>query len=159
MKTNLKMKQYLDSLVKTEYNFTINLKRIENIIFPKFFDWDGCVLLSQDRNNELQAHFTPNPFVTDRTAFEAGYNHIHLNDYLDDDISADTILNIGIKILEVWAAVLYKQYKGSKNFMLILAYDGEEVILRFFTVRKNEVPWLDLSKLEEYLDGILLIEV
>ncbi|MWC31402.1 hypothetical protein [Paenibacillus sp. MMS18-CY102] len=159
MKTNSKMRKCFDSLVKTDGNFTIDLTRIESVIFPKFFEWDGCVLLSQERNNELQTHFSPNQFVPDRTAFEADYNHIHLNDIFDEDVHPDAILNIGIKTLEVWAAVLYKQYNGRRNFVLILSYDGEEVVLRFYTVRQNEVPWLDISKLESYLDGLMLIEM
>lgn len=160
MKINAKMKQHIDS-VQTDSmnNFFIDLTRVESIIFPKFTEWDGCVLLIQDRNDELPTHFSPNQFVPDRTAFEADYNHIHLNDIFDEGVHPDAILNIGIKTLEVWAAVLYKQFNGRKNFILILSYDGEEVVLRFYTFRQNEVPWLDTSKLESYLDGLMLIEI
>ncbi|GAA3408993.1 hypothetical protein ACFFNY_08585 [Paenibacillus hodogayensis] len=160
MKTNAKMKQHIDS-VKTDSkdNFSIDLTRVENIIFPKFFEWDGCVLLSQVRNGELPNNFLPNQFVPDRTALEADYNHIHLNDIFDEGVHPDAILNIGIKTLEVWAAVLYKQFNGRRKFLLILSYDSEEVVLRFYTVRQNEVPWLDTSKLESYLDGLMLIEI
>lgn len=160
MKTNDKMKQHIDS-VKTDRmnNFSIDLTRVENIIFPKFFEWDGCVLLSQDRSGELPTHFSPNQFVPDRSALEADYNHIHLNDIFDEGVHPDAILNIGIKTLEVWAAVLYMQFNGRRKFMLILSYDGKEVVLRFYTVRQYEVPWLDTSKLESYLDGLMLIEI
>lgn len=161
MRTNSKMKQYLDSLMKNNRinNFTIDLIKIESIIFPNFFEWDGCVLLSRGRNNELPNHFLPNQFIPDRTAFEADYNHIHLNDIFDEGVHSDAILNIGIKILEVWAAVLYRQYNGHRKFMLLLSYDGEEVVLRFYAVREKEVSWLDTSKLESYLDGLMLIEI
>ena len=161
MKTNLKMKQYLDSLIKIESinNFIIDFSKLESIIFPKFIEWDGCVLLSQERDIVLPSHFLPNQFTSDRTAFEADYNHIHLNDFFDEVISSDVILNIGTKILQVWAAVLYKQYNGRRKFMLILSCDGEEVVLRFYTLRENEVPWLDTSKLESYFDGLMLIEI
>lgn len=161
MKTNSKMKQYLDSLVKTGSidNFTIDLTRVESIIFPIFFEWDDCILLSQERNSELPTHFLPNQFVSDRTGFEADYNHIHLNDIFDEVVHPDAILNIGTKILEVWAAVLYRQYNGHRRFMLILSYDGEEVVLRFYTVRENEVAWLNTSTLESYLDGLMIIEI
>jgi len=82
-------------------------------------------------------------------------NHIHLNDFFDDEVHPNTILNLGIKILEVWAAILYKQFNGFRMFNLILSYDGEEIVLRFYTVRENEVPWLDSSKLESYFDGLI----
>lgn len=161
MKTNSKMKQYLAPLLNLESteSVSIDLKRVESIIFPKFFEWDGCVLLSQQQDSELPTHFSPSKFVPDRAAFEADYNHIHLNDSFDEGVHPDAILNIGIKIIEVWAAALYRQFNGRKNFMLILSYDGEEVVLRFYTVRQNEVPWLDISKLESYLDGMMLIEI
>lgn len=160
MKTNTKMKPYLDTL-KTDkkHNFTFDLVSVESIIFPEFLEWDGCVLLSQERNSELPTHFTSNQFVPDRTAFEADYNHIHLTDFFDEEVHPNAILNIGIKILEVWAAVLYKQFNGDRHFNLILSYDGEEVVLRFYTVRENEVQWLDTSKLESYFDGLMLIEI
>ncbi|SMG49190.1 hypothetical protein [Paenibacillus aquistagni] len=160
MKTNAKMKQYIDT-VKTNSmmnNFTIDFTALESIIFPSFFEWDDCVLLSQLKGSELPTHFSPNQFVTDRTAFEADYNHIHLNDTFGEGVHPDSILNIGIKILGVWEAILYKQFNGRRKFMLILSYDGEDVILRFYTVRENEVPWLDTSKLELYMDGLMLIE-
>lgn len=160
MKTNAKMKQYIDT-VKTDsmINPTIDFTSLESIIFPSFFEWNDCVLLSQRKDSELPTYFSPNQFVPDRTAFEADYNHIHLNDIFDEGAHPDLILNIGIKIFEVWAAVLYKQFNGRRKFMLILSYDGEEVILRFYTVREDEVPWLDTSKLESYLDGLMLIQI
>ncbi|MBD7970442.1 hypothetical protein [Paenibacillus gallinarum] len=159
MKTNSKMKQYLDSMKTGSMNNISNeLSKIENIILPRFFEWDGCVLLNQEKNSELATYFSPNQFVPDRTAFEADYNHIHLNDYFDEGINPDAILNIGIRILEVWAAVLYRQYNGHRKFMLILSYDSEEIVLRFYTVRGNEVPWLNTTELESYLDGLLIIE-
>jgi len=160
MKTNSKMKQYLDSVKTNEMNsITIDLTKIENIIFPEFIAWDDCVLLSQEGDSELPSHFSPNQFVPDRTAFEADYNHIHLNDVFDEVDQPEGLLNIGTKILEIWAAVLYRQYKGHRRFMLILSYDGEEVVLRFYTVRENELPWLNISTLESYLDGLMILEV
>ncbi|MEK5056886.1 hypothetical protein [Paenibacillus sp. FSL H7-0326] len=154
------MKQYINT-IKTENvnNFTVEFNRLENIIFPSFLEWDNCVLLSQQKESELPTHFSSNQFVSDRTAFEADYNHIHLNDIFDEGVHPDLILNIGIKILEVWTAVLYKEFNGLRKFMLILSYDAEEVVLRFYNVRKNEVPWLDSAKLDSYLDGLMLIEI
>lgn len=132
---------------------------MKNVIFPNFYEWNGYILLSQNKDSELQTHFSPNQIVPDKTALEADYNRIHLNDIFDEGVRPDVILNVGIKILEVWVAVLYMQFNGRKNFILILSYDGEEVVLRFYTVRQDEVPWLDTSKLESYSDGLMLIEI
>lgn len=160
MKTNTRMQRYLDAIqTEKKNNCNLDLSNVENIIFPEFLEWDGCVLLKHDRSGELPTRFTSNQFKPDKTAFEADYNHVHLNDFFDEEVHSDGILNIGIKILQVWAAVLYQQFKGLRQFDLILSLDGEEVVLRFYTVRENEVPWLDKAKLESYFDGLLLIEI
>lgn len=160
MRINTKMKLYLDHLkTDNKYNFSFDLASAEYIIFPKFLEWDGCILLKKERNNEIPTHFTPNQVVPDRTAFEADYNHIHLNDFFDEEVYPDTILNIGIKIFEVWAAILYKQFNGYRKLILILSYDGEDVVLRFYTLREKEVPWLNLSRLESYFDGLMFVEI
>ncbi|MCX7570489.1 hypothetical protein OS242_11000 [Tumebacillus sp. DT12] len=160
MKINSIMKQYIDSMdIDSMKNLAIDFTRVESIIFPKFFEWDGCVLLSQQRDKALPTHFLPSQFVPDRTAFEADYNHIHLNDFFDECSNFNALLSVGIKMLEVWAAVLHKQYIGRRKFMLILSCDDEEVVLRFYVVRENEAPWLDTSKLDSYLDGLVIIEI
>jgi hypothetical protein len=162
LRINTNMKKYLDELVSTELksnHCSIDLNGIENIIFPTFFEWDGCILLRQERNDALPSQFLPNQFIPDRTAFEAEYNHIHLNDIFDEVFQPTQILQLGIKILEVWAAVLYRQFDTKRNFILILSYDGEEIVLRFYTVRENEAQWLDTSSLESYLDGLMVIEI
>lgn len=115
--------------------------------------------LKQKGNADLPTHFSPNPFITDRTAFEAFYNHIHLNDLLEDVIQSNRIFKIATKILEVWASVLYRQFNAKKKFVLILSYEGEEVTLRFYSIRETESSWLNISLLESYSDGLMVVEI
>ncbi|MCY9738062.1 hypothetical protein M5X17_30700 [Paenibacillus alvei] len=162
LKINSKMQKYLDELVNTELqaiNCNIDINGIENIIFPAFIEWDGCVLLKQERNVELPNHFSPNQFITDRTAFEADYNHIHLNEMFDEVFQPSQIFKIAIKILDVWTAVLYRKFNTQRSFCLILSYDGEDIVIRFYSVRENESPWLDISSIESYLDGLMIVEI
>ncbi|EPY14884.1 hypothetical protein [Paenibacillus alvei] len=162
MKLNSKMQHYLDGLASTELrtnNYNINLNGVKEVVFPEFIEWDGCVLLKQEKNDPLPHQFSPNQFIPDRTAFEADYNHIHLNDIFDEILQPNQIFYLSTKIIDVWAAVLSRQFKSRYRFILILSFDSDEVVLRFYTVRDNETPWLDTSALESYLDGLLLIEI
>lgn len=137
----------------------IEFSSLEDIIFPVFIEWDECILLKQKGNADLPTHFSPDPFITDRTAFEAFYNHIHLNDFLEDIIRPNQVFKMATKILEVWASVLYRQFNTQKRFVLILSYDGEEVTLRFYSIRETESSWLNISLLESYSDGLMLMEI
>lgn len=162
LKLNSKMQQYLDGLTSAELqinNYNIDLNGVKEVVFPEFIEWDGCVLLKQEKNDPLPHQFSPNQFIPDRTAFEADYNHIHLNDIFDKILQSNQIFNLSTKIIEVWAALLSRKFKDRNRFILILSFDGDEVVLRFYTVRDNETPWLDTSTLESYLDGLLIIEI
>lgn len=162
MRSNFKMQKYLDELEGTKLqaiNCNIDFTIIESIIFPTFIEWDGCVLLKQIRNVELPIHFTANQFITDRTAFEADYNHVHLNEMFDNVLQSNQIFKIATKILDVWAAVLHRQFSTQKKFCLILSYDGEDVVLRFYSVKNGETPWLDIFSIESYVEGLMIVEI
>jgi hypothetical protein len=161
LKINSKMQKFLDEIVDKEKQseIKIDFNTAKNIIFPEFFEWEGCVLLRQDRDDILPSQFSPNQFIPDRTAFEADYNHVHLNDFFSENFSPFQVFILATKIIEVWAATLYKQFNPNKRFILILSFDDEEAVLRFYTVRENESPWLDTSSIESYLDGLMVIEV
>lgn len=106
---NSKMRIHLDEFGNTEVEAdicNIEFSSLEDIIFPVFIEWDECILLKQKGNADLPTHFSPNPFITDRTAFEAFYNHIHLNDLLEDVMRPNQVFKMATKILEVWASVL-----------------------------------------------------
>lgn len=162
LKVNAKMQQFLHKLANEEFepvNINIELNAIKDVIFPKFIVWDGCVLLNQEGNDPLPNQFIPNKFMIDRTAFEADYNHIHLNDFFCESFSPYQLFELATKIIEVWTSVLHKQFSPSKRFILILSFDEEDVVLRFYSIRENESAWIDVSSLESYLEGLLIIEV
>lgn len=106
MKINSKMQKFLDEVVNKEKQseIKIDFNTAKNIIFPEFFEWEGCVLLRQERNHILPSQFSPNQFIPDRTAFEADYNHVHLNDFFSENFSPFQVFILATKIIEVWSA-------------------------------------------------------
>ena len=161
LKINSKMQKFLDEIThkQKQTEFKIDFNMANNVIFPEFFEWEGCVLLRQDRNDVWLSKFSSNQFIPDRTAFEADYNHVHLNDFFPENVNPFQVFILATKIIEAWTAILYKQFSSNKRFILVLSFDGEEVVLRFYTVRENEPPWLEPSSIESYLDGLMIIEV
>ncbi|MFD2330781.1 hypothetical protein ACFSR7_16130 [Cohnella sp. GCM10020058] len=129
------------------------------IIFPEFFEWVGCILLKQDRIENLPSRFSQNQFISDRTALEAEYNHIHMNDLLPENLNPFQVLAFSKKLIEVWAAILHRKFSPTKRFILVLSFDEEEVVIRFYTFRESESQWVNISSLESYMDGLMVIEV
>lgn len=88
LKINSKMKKFLDEIAhkQKQTEIKIDFNMANNVIFAEFFEWEGCVLLREDRNDVLPSQFSSNQFIPDRTAFEANYNHVHLNDFFPENV-------------------------------------------------------------------------
>lgn len=159
MNTNKVMESYLKEInkhISKEKDFKINFKNVESVMFPYFFEWENCVLLKQLDEEELPSTFKPNHFIADRTAFEASYNHVHTTELFEADPLE--VLRISLEITKLWKARLLEIYKLEKKFIIIVSFDGEEVVIRLVTVRSNETPWIDLNGLELFSEGILVME-
>lgn len=162
MIVNSRMEQYLSHLLDeqtNQMNISIDQAEIQNLVTPYFFEWDQCVLLKQSSVEELPVSFVPNSYLLDRTAFEAYYNHIHLNDCINSTSGSYHLLQTAIEIIEIWKITLFNQFKNRKRFIIILSYDGEDCVLRFHTLREEERSWLNVDSLESYAEGIMMIEV
>lgn len=128
-----------------------------HLLAPQFVEWDNCVLLVQDCDMSLPERFIPNHFCPDRTGYEAGFNHVHLNDYIDEHDPL-LVLKFGLEIIRVWRSSLKKQFP-EKEFVLVLSFDGEECVLRFYMKRHDSIPWIDIHSLEEYQEGIMVVNI
>lgn len=158
---NNAMLSHLEKLKELRMEHTIRLKypEISWIIFPEFVVWDGCVLLRQEEQLHLPENFKPNQFCPDRTSYEADFNHIHLDDYSDEIRSYPYEgLRIGLKIINIWQLQLKSQFPSQK-FILILAFDGEYCTLRFHTFREDTPPWIDVTSLNDFQEGIVYLEI
>lgn len=161
MRKNKAMLFHLKQLEKSRSEGSIYLKypEISWIIFPDFVKWDGCVLLRQEEKLRLPKKFEPNQFCPDRTCYEANVNHVHLDDYIDEVKNCPYEgLRIGLKILDIWKLKLKSQFP-IKKFILILTFDGNDCVLRFHTYRDDTLPWIDASSLNDYKEGVLLLEI
>jgi len=160
MKKNQAMSVHLKRLEKLNTEETILLKypEISWVIFPEFIEWDGCVLLRQSKKLRLPDKFQPDPFCPDRTSYEASFNHVHLDEYMDEVRKYPYEgLRIGLKILNAWQLHLKNRFPA-KKFVLILSFDGNDCVLRFHTCREGS-PWIDTSSLNDYEEGVLVLEI
>ncbi|WP_054939968.1 hypothetical protein [Paenibacillus ihuae] len=162
MYINSKLQVYLDEIQAnvTLHGHNVYTKEAERIASPVFFELDGCVLLDQGTGDELPAQFSPDAVTPDRTAFEAQYNHLHLTDYYTDPpISPIGVFSIGVELVAIWTTQLKQQFSGRRQFVIVLSFDGEETVLRFFTRRFDEPVWADIAGIEKYIDGVMIVEV
>lgn len=84
---------------------------------------------------------------------------MHINDYIEGlESNPYEALRIGLKVMNIWELRLKRQFP-SKEFTLILTFDGEDCILRFHTKRKHAVPWIDVKSLDSFKEGIALLEI
>lgn len=162
MIVNKKMQEFLaevDRLPQGE-TYSIELPGYEYVIFPQFIEWNECILLKNDETAALPVSFQPTTFIPDRTGFEADHNHIHLNDLIEvAEAHPNEILRIALKIMRLWEASLYKEFHKAKKLLLILTFDGEDAVLRFHAIRATEPSWLNIERLDSFLEGVLLVEI
>lgn len=157
---NNKFQFYLDQISNIEVkNYSMEISVLEKIIFPKFFEWSECILLDQGMKDDLPLGFSSNAMLEDRTAFEANYNHIHMNDLFDDpNIPPIEVFRLSVEIASIWEAVLKMSFSSKYNIIIVLSFDGEDVVLRCYTKRSNEPPWINVNALNNYLDGVMVID-
>lgn len=158
---NTKMNDYISLLDDTRnIPYILELPKYEYIIFPEFIEWDDCILLNGRNVAALPSKFTPNAFIVDKTGFEADFNHVHLSDLLkNSEINPLILLRLSLGIIKIWESALFKQFHGTKKFMLVLSFDGEEAVLRFHTVRETEPTWVNVKHLDSSIDGVMLLEI
>ncbi|ODP30013.1 hypothetical protein PTI45_00466 [Paenibacillus nuruki] len=87
----------------------VDLSECKELFSPCFLEWDQCVLLYQSHMDTLPNYFVANPYIADRTAFEAYYNYVHLDDCVDSIADSHYLLKIAIEIIEIWKVTLFKQ--------------------------------------------------
>lgn len=152
MLLNNQMKDYLKDVNPDES------KQHIDPIWTSFTSWDDCILLERNlRNVKLPNNFSATYFH-DRTSLEADINHVHLNTIFKQDENSIVILRFALTILDIWERKLEKDYP-ERNFHLILSYDGEEVVLRFYSLREHEPSWVDVENLENYKEEGLLVRI
>ena len=155
---NQVMESLLNNLSKEKTTSGVISKLLE-LFWPEFIEWDECVLLSICNNvNELPQKFVPNSIIIDRTQYEATNNHIHIVDFIPEleNYPIETLL-LSLKLLEVWGMKLKSRFPMDK-FHLVISYDEFGSVIRFYKVRSNETPWLEIEKLDDFKEEAILVE-
>ncbi|OWR29831.1 hypothetical protein CDO73_12145 [Saccharibacillus sp. O23] len=141
-KTNKAMQRLLNELVPMD-------EPLECDLFDPIFDeWDDCILMDGSGLEEMNS--IEETVYPDRTALEASINHYHMEN-----------LEMGLDLMANWEKHLKAKYP-ERSFMLILSstLEGEEVVIRFYQLRKDEPEWLERKDLEKYKEeAILAVEV
>ncbi|MNC39121.1 hypothetical protein D3C75_877610 [compost metagenome] len=79
-----------------------------------------------------------------------------MNTLFTQEVTPVSLLQSALSLINEWERKLKAEYP-ERNFHLILSYDGEEVVVRFYSLREYELPWIDIDNLEDYkLEGVLV---
>ncbi|PTM57638.1 hypothetical protein [Desmospora activa] len=152
MKENKKMKALME---KAKSKTDDEMKEFCQLFWPHFIEVDGYIFLAQEYKKAGKLDYER---FFDEIEVESFVNHIHLQDYLDDDhLSVYEKLFIGMRLLEIWPCKIKMEYPLS-HFVFILTCDYEEVILRFYK-KRNGPSWLNEDRLDDYSEGIMMKEV
>ena len=152
VKANKKMKSFLN---KAKKQTNLKIKEYSELLWPNFIEENGCVFFEREYQKSGKIDYDR---YFDKIGAEAFVNHIHLNDYIDDHLNNFEKLFIGTILLDVWSCKIKMEYP-SYRFVFILSFDDDgECILRFHKERKGS-SWIDMSKIEDYSEGIIVKEI
>ncbi|CAM4503297.1 hypothetical protein [Paenibacillus typhae] len=150
MLLNKLMKSYIKGINKSDH--------IQQVAptWCSFTLWEDCVLLENSlKNVTLPESFSAMRY-DDRTSIEADFNHLHMNTLFTQEVTPVSLLQSALSLLNEWERKLKAEYP-ERSFHLILSYDGDDVVVRFYGLRESELPWIDIDNLENYkLEGVLV---
>jgi len=159
MRLNKIMEELIQKVKNEEKDNTTG--KFLDLFCPTFIEWDECVLLNYGNNlNDMAEKFAPNNVISDRTQFEATNNHIHLIDTFPElEENTNQILRIALGLAEVWTNKLKVSFPSEK-FHLVISHDEFGSTIRFYKIRTNEIPWIDVNSIDNFKnEAILLIEI
>lgn len=145
--TNQIMRDYLEHIKDSSCSQDFHIKELGQIIYS-----NGLYLLDIE-NEEYNDIFIKDG---DRIGFEADWNHIHIDDYVLKTKNPMDYLYIGLQLIQSWQIILKTTFPN-KRFVLILSFDGEYAVVRFYKRRQNEEEWIDFENIEGYVDGVYVI--
>jgi hypothetical protein len=121
---------------------------LTHMIDEGFKFYDDCILMSTLFPKKLKFDAS---LYHDKTGFECFVNHIHINDYADEDY-----LEIGLAFLLSLGSKLQREF-SKRKFRLILSENNDGCTVRFHCLRNGE-RWTseDLDQYKE--EGIFIID-
>lgn len=120
--------------------------KLDQIIERGIVPIDGCFLLGESVKGRTNATTKDFP---DRTGYECFINHIHVEDYVSDDLVNQTI-SFARKVLKKWD---HQKHGGELN--AIIVFDDDSATVRFHLRRPKE-SWLS-EDIDGYKQAVLEI--
>ena len=91
-----------------------------------------------------------------RTWLESSFNEFLVYNYVRiEDMKPIEELSSAIKIIDMLAINLSKVFP-KYNFPIVVIYDNHYCNLRFYRVREEEKPWIDIKSIENSRDVIAI---
>lgn len=151
IKYNKMMSDILNSSKYKNNNeaLTIESKELLNLFNRKFQNIYDCIIMSEelyDASEEKIKSIVEN--FEDRTGFERSESETRVNDYIENEISAETAISLSLLLIDFWGYRL-KELDDIAQFVFILSLDGNYTTITFHKLRKNDLP-LICDDLDEY---------
>lgn len=131
----------------------ISLHSLKNLFLSTFKQIDDCIIIAKDENTELvpaiDYSFLKRTYG-DFTGYEAANNETRINDFFENELSAELGVAVALLVADIWALRL-KAIEPKSMFCLILSCNNNQTMLRFHKIRQNEKMWLS-ENIEGYQD-------
>ena len=154
MKSNKKFKGILDNIndkVTAENLINLEMKNLEKLFNPNFKKIYDCIFFENQKINLSIDEFNKLLKIhDDKTGFEASYNEVRINDYIENEISVNESLLIVLLLIDIWGLKL-KSLNPKSKFCFIVSCEPPYTTLRFHKVRSDEILWIseDLEKFDQ----------
>ena len=113
---------------------------------------DGCVFF---KKLQPQDSINKNSNFFDKTEIECWYNKIRLSNYIDEHLNLFAP-KFAFEVLKRLNEVFF-----DSKFELIISYDFFEsdldIIIKLHTIRKEEISYINIDKLDNFDEPILVI--
>lgn len=129
---------------------TIESKELLNLFNKKFQNIHDCIIMSEELYDASEEKINSNiEFHKDRTGFEHWESETRVNDYIENEISAETAISLSLLLIDFWGYRL-KELDSESQFAFILSLDGSYTTLFFHKLREHDLP-----QISDDLDGCI----
>ena len=145
MKCNKMMSDILNSSKYKNNNeiLTIESKELLNLFNKKFQNIHDCIIMSEELYDASEEKIKSIvECFEDRTGFEHSDSETRVNDYIENEISAETAISLSLLLIDFWGYRL-KELDSESQFAFILSLDGMYTTLFFHKLREHNLPMID----------------
>ena len=133
-------------------NVNISNKNIKSLFSPKFYIYDGNIIVSNTDKSDLLLNTETAKLLgeTCNIETEAWCNETRINDYFNSQLNIYDAINFSLISIEIWLAEL-KKIVPERKFCFILGCDKNYVTFRFHQYLTNEI-WIS-ENLERFFQA------